>query len=109
MALVEACASAYRLTADEKWFDRARNALAWFTGNNEIRASVYDHQTGGCCDGLHSDGPNLNQGAESTLAWLVALMTVMDLNRVRSVDGRAARAEARRVNEMKPQVEEEPV
>lgn len=113
MALVEACASAYRITGEERWFDHARNILAWFTGNNETRSSLYDYQTGGCCDGLHSDGPNLNQGAESTLAWLVALMTVMDLNRVRSMDGTAARALARR-NEVRNEVvkqeaEKEPV
>jgi glycosyltransferase involved in cell wall biosynthesis len=88
MALVEACAAAYRISSEEKWFDRARNILAWFTGNNDTHSSLYDYQTGGCRDGLHSDGPNLNQGAESSLAWLIALMTLMDLNRARSVDGK---------------------
>lgn len=92
MALVEACAAAYRISGEECWFDHARAVLAWFTGNNEVHASLYDYQTGGCRDGLHSDGPNLNQGAESTLAWLVALMTVMDLNRSRSIDGRPQEA-----------------
>lgn len=109
MALVEACASAYRITGEELWFDHARNMLAWFTGNNETRSSLYDYQTGGCCDGLHSDGPNLNQGAESTLAWLVALMTVMDLNRVRSMDGSAGRSKARREEPARQEAEKEPV
>jgi len=85
MALVESCASAYRITGEEYWFDQARSVLAWFTGNNESHSTIYDYQTGGCRDGLHRDGPNLNQGAESTLAWLVSLMTVMDLNRSRSI------------------------
>lgn len=85
MALVEACAEAYRISGEEVWFDRARAILSWFTGNNDTHSSLYDYQTGGCRDGLHADGPNLNQGAESTLAWLVALMTVMDLNRTRSI------------------------
>ncbi|HEY7090125.1 MAG TPA: hypothetical protein VH518_18655, partial [Tepidisphaeraceae bacterium] len=88
MALVEACAEAYRITSEELWFDRTREILAWFTGNNDTHSSLYDYQTGGCRDGLHSDGPNLNQGAESTLAWLVSLMTVMDLNRTRSINGK---------------------
>jgi hypothetical protein len=92
MALVEACAAAYRISGEEKWFDRARSILAWFNGNNETHSSLHDYQTGGCRDGLHSDGPNLNQGAESTLAWLVALMTVMDMNRARSIDGKPERA-----------------
>jgi hypothetical protein len=86
MALVEACAQAYRATGSEIWFERARIFLDWFTGNNDTGASLYDHQTGGCRDGLSADGPNLNQGAESTLAWLVALLTVMDLHRARSMD-----------------------
>ncbi len=94
MALVEACAQAYRVTNDEVWFDRARTFLDWFTGNNDTGASLYDHQTGGCRDGLSADGPNLNQGAESTLAWLVALLTVMDLHRTRSMDQPAEQPEA---------------
>jgi hypothetical protein len=90
MSMVSACAAAYRITRDEQWFERSRTFLAWFTGNNELHSSLYDYQTGGCRDGLQSDGPNLNQGAESTLSWLIALMTVMDLNRARSLADRAA-------------------
>lgn len=86
MALVESCADAYRITGQEQWFDRARSFLAWFTGNNELNSPLYDYQTSGCRDGLRSDGPNLNQGAESTLSWLISLLTVMDLNRARSLD-----------------------
>lgn len=55
--LTEACAEAYRVTRDETWFDRARTFLDWFSGNNDTGASFYDYQT----DGLHADGPNLNQ------------------------------------------------
>ena len=86
MAMVEACAQAYRATHDETWFDRARTFLDWFTGNNDTGASLYDYQTGGCRDGLHADGPNLNQGAESTLAWLIALLTMMDVHRSRAIE-----------------------
>jgi glycosyltransferase involved in cell wall biosynthesis len=85
MALVEACAAAYRATSDNAWFDKAMLFLDWFTGNNELRVSLYDYQTGGCRDGLHADGPNLNQGAESTLAWLIARLTVEDLLRGRAL------------------------
>lgn len=93
MATIEACAEAYHITQEEKWFDLARLFLSWFLGNNDTRSSLYDYQTGGCRDGLHSDGPNLNQGAESTLAWLVSLLTVMDLNRIRSLDDEAVQGE----------------
>jgi glycosyltransferase involved in cell wall biosynthesis len=85
MAMAEACAQAYRVTKEEVWFDRARTFLDWFTGNNDTGSSLYDSQTGGCRDGLHADGPNLNQGAESTLAWLIALLTMMDVHRSRAL------------------------
>lgn len=85
MALVEACAEAYRVTAEEKWFDHTRACFSWFLGNNDLQAAVYDAQTGGCCDGLHAGGPNQNQGAESTLSWLISLLTVTELNRTRAL------------------------
>jgi hypothetical protein len=89
MAMVQACSAAYRISRDEIWFDRARAFLGWFTSNNEIHVSLYDYHTGGSRDGLRSDGVNMNQGAESTLAWLLGLMTVMDLNRGRTLEDHA--------------------
>ena len=86
MATAEACAEAYRLTGDDAWYDRARRFLDWFTGENDTGSALYDYQTGGCRDGLSPGGPNQNQGAESTLAWLIALVTVMDLNRTRTIE-----------------------
>ncbi len=86
MAITAACAEAYRVTREEVWFDRARTFLDWFTGNNDTASSLYDYQTGGCRDGLSADGPNLNQGAESTLAWLIALLTMMDVHRSRALE-----------------------
>lgn len=79
MAMVEACAAAYRATDGLMWVDRARQFLDWFTGNNELGTPMYDYQTGGCRDGLCADGPNLNQGAESTLAWLISLLTMREI------------------------------
>ena len=75
-ALVQACAEAYRYTRLDIWLDRATLFLDWFLGSNDIHAQLYDYHTGGCRDGLHFDGANLNQGAESTLAWLTAALTV---------------------------------
>jgi glycosyltransferase involved in cell wall biosynthesis len=83
MALVEACVQAYRVTRQEVWFDRARSFIDWFTGNNDTNANLYDYQTGGCRDGLSPDGPNLNQGAESTVSWLMSLLSMLDVMRVR--------------------------
>lgn len=75
-ALVDACAEAYRCTGDAAWRTRAVQCLGWFLGNNDTESVLHDASTGGCRDGLHADGPNLNEGAESTLAWLDALLTV---------------------------------
>lgn len=83
MAMVEACAEAYRLTLDIKWFERSKQFLGWFLGNNDTRTRLYDVQTGGCRDGLVPSGANLNQGAESTLAWLISTLTLMDIESLR--------------------------
>ena len=81
MDLVLACCEAHRATRDERWWQRALNCLEWFLGRNIIQAQLYDSATGGCCDGLNSSGPNLNQGAESTLAWMISLMTLHKVHR----------------------------
>ncbi len=71
-AMVSACLEAYHVTGDDKWRSSARRAFEWFLGRNDLATSLYDPVTGGCCDGLHSDRVNENQGAESTLAFLLA-------------------------------------
>ena len=70
---VSACLEAYRSTSDARWHEEARLAFEWFLGRNDLGLSLYNPATGGCCDGLHMDRVNLNQGAESTLAYLMAL------------------------------------
>jgi len=71
---VSACLEARRVTGDVKWIEHARRIFEWFLGRNDLGLAVYDFKTGGCHDGLHPDRLNLNQGAESTLAWLLALL-----------------------------------
>ena len=73
-AMVSSCLDAYRITSDKKWLKEARTAFEWFLGRNDLHLPVYDPITGGCRDGLHSDRVNENQGAESTLAFLHALL-----------------------------------
>ncbi len=53
--------------------------MEWFLGRNDLNAPLYDHKSGGCCDGLHADGPNRNQGAESTLAFFLSLLNILKL------------------------------
>jgi hypothetical protein len=79
-AMVEACIAAYRLTRERLWWRRAMNSLSWFLGHNDLNLPLYDAKTGGCRDGLHSDGVNQNQGAESTLAWLLSLAALHRLS-----------------------------
>ncbi len=73
-ASVAACSTAFRVTGDRAWLDRAWLAFRWFLGNNDVGQGLYDHATGGCRDGLHATRVNDNEGAESTLAWLHALL-----------------------------------
>lgn len=72
-ASVSACLEAYRVTFDPVWQSRARKAFEWFLGRNDLCLPIYDHTSGGCRDGLHADRVNENQGAESTLAFLLSL------------------------------------
>ncbi len=73
-AMVSACLEAHRFTGDDRWLNEARRAFEWFLGRNDLGLPVYDPATGGCRDGLHADRPNENQGAESSLAFLQALL-----------------------------------
>jgi len=70
---VSACLAAFDITGDEYWHRTAIRVFKWFTGLNDLGLPIYDQQTGGCHDGLHIDRVNQNQGAESTLSYLLAL------------------------------------
>lgn len=72
-ATVSACLAAYRVTSDFRWYDRARTAFDWFIGWNDLGVQLCSPETGACRDGLHVDRVNGNQGAESTLAYLLSL------------------------------------
>ena len=73
-ATVSACLEVYRLTEEDQWLDEAARVFAWFLGDNDLQAPLYDAVTGGCRDGLHPDRVNENEGAESTLSFLMALL-----------------------------------
>jgi hypothetical protein len=72
-ATVSACLEAYRATQAHSWINEARSSFEWFLGRNDLGQELYDPSTGGCCDGLQEDRINRNQGAESTLAFLLSL------------------------------------
>ena len=73
---VSACLQAYRVTGDNRWRKEAWSAFNWFLGDNDLQTPLYDCVTGGCRDGLHPDRANENQGAESTLSFLMALLEI---------------------------------
>jgi len=72
-AMVSACLEAYRATSDAWWYEQAHRAFDWFLGWNDLGLELHSINTGGCRDALHVDRVNANQGAESTLAFLLSL------------------------------------
>jgi glycosyltransferase involved in cell wall biosynthesis len=83
-AVVSACLQAYRATGKSRWRKEAWSAFNWFLGDNDLQIALYDPTTGGCRDGLHSDRANENQGAESTLSFLMALL---EMRKLEQADG----------------------
>ncbi len=77
-AMVQACLAAAQVSGTNLWADEARRCFQWFTGGNDLSVPLYDLKTGGCKDGLNPEGANRNQGAESSLAYL---LSVMELHR----------------------------
>ena len=75
-ALAEAEVEAFAATGDQAHAHRAILAFEWFLGANKLGEPVYDFATGGCRDGVGSEALNLNEGAESTLAFLQAIITI---------------------------------
>jgi len=83
-AVVAACLQAYRATGKGRWRKEAWSAFNWFLGDNDLQIALYDAATGGCRDGLHPDRANENQGAESTLSFLMALL---EMRKLEEADG----------------------
>ncbi|RMD94265.1 MAG: glycosyltransferase [Calditrichaeota bacterium] len=79
MLLIQACIEAFHATQENFWLEEARRCFYWFLGRNDLNVPLYDFTTGGCKDGLQPNGPNENQGAESTLAWLISLLSMYSI------------------------------
>lgn len=77
-SFLDACLTAFRLTKDEYWLVAARRAFEWFLGRNDLNLPLYDYVSGACCDGLHPDRVNQNQGAESVICWLMSLLAMYE-------------------------------
>ncbi len=79
-AMVHGCLAAAGVTGDDTWAQHAWTCFRWFHGFNDLDQPLYHDDTGGCQDGLSPAGPNRNQGAESTLAYLLC---TLELHRYR--------------------------
>jgi len=78
-ATISACLLAYRITEETYWLEETWCAFRWFLGENDLQVPLYDESTGGCRDGLHPDRVNENQGAESTLSFLMSLLEMQQI------------------------------
>jgi glycosyltransferase involved in cell wall biosynthesis len=77
MAMVLMYHQAFHVTRDKNYLNMLYTSFLWFLGENDLRMSLYDFETQGCCDGFESFGVNRNQGAESSLAYLISHLTVL--------------------------------
>ena len=77
MAMVLMYHQAYKVTKQASYLKKMFSSYMWFLGENSLRVPLYDYETKGCCDGLQLSGINRNQGAESTLAYLISHLAVL--------------------------------
>ncbi len=77
--MIQSLILAYKIMRDERYKKYALQTFQWFIGKNSLNQVVYDSTTGGCFDGLGENAINLNQGAESTISYLMARLYLMDL------------------------------
>ena len=77
LAMVLMYHQAFHLTRDKEYLTKLFSCFMWFLGENDLRMNLFDFETKGCCDGFESYGVNRNQGAESSLAYLISHLTVL--------------------------------
>jgi len=77
MAMVLMYHQAFKVTKQASYLKKMFSSYMWFLGENSLRVPLYDYETKGCCDGLQLSGINRNQGAESTLAYLISHLAVL--------------------------------
>ncbi|MDR3260424.1 MAG: glycosyltransferase [Tannerella sp.] len=69
----------YSVFKDKEYLAKQKTAFNWFLGNNHLHQIIYNPATGGCYDGLEEDNINLNQGAESTVCYLIARLGMREI------------------------------
>ena len=76
--MIEAWLAAWEVTGEERCYHEARLCFDWFLGRNDLQVPLFDSATGGCSDALTSVGRNQNEGAESTVAWLLSVVAMQE-------------------------------
>ena len=77
LAMILMYYQAFRVLKDKKYIPKLMNTFMWFLGENDLSIPVYDFETRGCRDGIESEGVSLNQGAESTICYVIAQQVVI--------------------------------
>jgi glycosyltransferase involved in cell wall biosynthesis len=74
---VIALSTFYDIFPENEYIQKQKDAFSWFMGNNHLHQIVYNPATGGCYDGLEENNINLNQGAESSVCYLMARLSII--------------------------------
>ncbi|MCC6907119.1 MAG: glycosyltransferase [Phycisphaerales bacterium] len=104
-AFVLAFGGAYLATGERRYLRRMHQSFDWFLGANRLGIRLYDFSTGGCRDGLGTHEASQNQGAESTVSYLMALLTMLDIGGPGGLDpeGAGEAAESARLESIENQ------
>jgi glycosyltransferase involved in cell wall biosynthesis len=84
-SLVQTFLTAYSTTNKKEYYEKAITAFNWFFGKNHLNQTVYDETTGGCFDGIGEHKLNINQGAESTLSYLIARLFLEETKKFKKI------------------------
>ena len=93
-AMIGASIEAFECTQREEWIQLASTCFNWYLGSNDQQMQLYDYSSAGCRDGLTRDGVNENQGAESTLSYLCALLAIYNLRGLTAGNNHVVRSES---------------
>jgi len=91
-ATIDAARMAHEVTGEQRWESMARKAYAWYLGANDVGLPLGSVSDGGCFDGLMSDRVNLNQGAESVLAFQFACCAMREMAEKADSEGSGTKA-----------------
>jgi hypothetical protein len=83
--MVQTFLVAYSITGNKKYYNNAVLAFNWFLGKNHLKQMIYNDVTGGCHDGLSKNCINLNQGAESTIEYLISRLMLEEIKKAKPI------------------------